>query len=224
MNTLDDLRTSLDRHASGLADRDVSARPGAVRERVRVVRRRRAAAVGLSAAAVVGALVGGGIALLPGDAPPPPLVVRPTHPGHPGRTPVPDFPTRLDDGSLLVDDFVGPQGDPELSFRVRADTDAPQWSVYCAPARSGWFTVSFNGEKRMFGQCGTASGEAGSGWSTFEDLVRADGSPVGPGDTIEVEIRLLESQGSSALASDPRIRLGAGVYELPAPADDGPQG
>ena len=56
MNTTDDLRSTLDRHASGLADHDLHVRPVAVRERVRVVRRRRRAAVGGVAAAVVGAL------------------------------------------------------------------------------------------------------------------------------------------------------------------------
>jgi hypothetical protein len=58
MSTLDDLRTTLDRHASGLPDDHLSVRTGAVRERVRVVRRRRRAGVA-GALAVVLATVGG---------------------------------------------------------------------------------------------------------------------------------------------------------------------
>ena len=56
MSTMDDLRSTLDRHASELTDHDVHARPVAVRERIRVVRRRRRAAVGSVAAVVVGAV------------------------------------------------------------------------------------------------------------------------------------------------------------------------
>jgi hypothetical protein len=58
MSTLDDLRTTLDRHASGLPDDHLSDRTGAVRERVRVVRRRRRAGAA-GALAVVLAVVGG---------------------------------------------------------------------------------------------------------------------------------------------------------------------
>ena len=56
MSTTDDLRSTLDRHASELTDHDVHARPVAVRERIRVVRRRRRATVGGVAATVVGAM------------------------------------------------------------------------------------------------------------------------------------------------------------------------
>lgn len=56
MSTTDDLRSTLDRHASGLADHDLHVRPVAVHERIRVVRRRRRGAVGGVAAAVVGAV------------------------------------------------------------------------------------------------------------------------------------------------------------------------
>jgi len=222
MNTLDDLRTSLDRHASGLADPDLHARPVAVRERVRTVRRRRHVAATAAAAVVVAALVGGGISLLPGDASAPRLAVRPDRIA--SGEPVPDFPAQLGDGSLLVDDVVGTQGKPELAFRVRVDTDAPRWMVSCAPAGSGWFTLSINGVERMFGQCGTASGETSTGWVTFDNLERADGSPLIPGDTVDVEIRLLRNRNSSHLASGDDLRLGVGVYEMPAPAEGGPQG
>src|SRR6478672_2563894 len=57
MSTTDDLRSTLDRHASGLADRDLHVRPVAVHERIRVARNRRRGAVGGVAAAVVGAVV-----------------------------------------------------------------------------------------------------------------------------------------------------------------------
>jgi hypothetical protein len=59
MNTLDDLRRTLDAHAGDVRDDVTHARTAAVRGRAAVVRRRRAAGVGAAAAlAVVGALVG----------------------------------------------------------------------------------------------------------------------------------------------------------------------
>jgi hypothetical protein len=60
MSTLDDLRTTLDRHASGLPDDHLPDRSGAVRERVRVVRRRRKAGAA-GTLAVVLAVVGGAV-------------------------------------------------------------------------------------------------------------------------------------------------------------------
>ena len=60
MSTLDDLRTTLDRHASGLPDDHLTDRTGAVRARVRVVRRRRRAGAA-GALAVVLAVVGGAV-------------------------------------------------------------------------------------------------------------------------------------------------------------------
>ncbi|MFC4786081.1 hypothetical protein ACT8ZV_16500 [Nocardioides sp. MAHUQ-72] len=53
MNTMDDLRGTLERHAADLADHDLHVRPVAVRERIRVVRRRRRAVTGAAAAVVV---------------------------------------------------------------------------------------------------------------------------------------------------------------------------
>lgn len=53
MNTLDDLRTTLDRHAEGLDDTERHVRPVAVRARIRAVRRRRAGAVAIAAAVVL---------------------------------------------------------------------------------------------------------------------------------------------------------------------------
>ncbi|MBA2956017.1 hypothetical protein GON03_16890 [Nocardioides sp. MAH-18] len=56
MNTLDDLRDTLERHADILHDTERYVRPVAVRARIRAVRRRRAAAVAVAAVLV---LVGG---------------------------------------------------------------------------------------------------------------------------------------------------------------------
>jgi len=53
MSTLDDLRSTLDRHADELHDADRYVRPVAVRARIRAVRRRRAAAVSVAAALVL---------------------------------------------------------------------------------------------------------------------------------------------------------------------------
>ena len=54
MSSIDDLRSTLERHADGLADHDLHVRPVAVRERVRAVRRRRRSALAVAAVAVVG--------------------------------------------------------------------------------------------------------------------------------------------------------------------------
>ncbi|WP_028643065.1 hypothetical protein [Nocardioides sp. URHA0020] len=53
MNTLHDLRSTLDRHAEGLDDTERYVRPVAVRARVRAVRRRRAGVAGVAAVLVV---------------------------------------------------------------------------------------------------------------------------------------------------------------------------
>ncbi len=63
MTSLDDLRATLQGHASDVADTDVAVRAASVHTRVGVVRRRRRAAVGAAAAVLV---VAGGVALLPG--------------------------------------------------------------------------------------------------------------------------------------------------------------
>jgi len=69
MNTLQDLRATLDQHASGVHGDSTTARVAAVAGRARVVRRRRAAGVG--AAAVVAVVVTGALALLPDREPGP---------------------------------------------------------------------------------------------------------------------------------------------------------
>ena len=209
MNTVDDLRASLDRHASELSDSGAHGRPAAVRERVRVVRRRRRTAVAASvvtavalAAPLAGSLLSGG-----GHATPEPALPAPT------STPVPGFPARLADGARLVDDEMGAQGEAELEFRVRTGGVPPRWSVYCSPAGSGWFTLSLNGRKQLLAECGEAGTDAGTVSYTFDHLVRADGSPIAPGDPIDVRIRLAERKGSPGLAADPELRLGVAVYE-----------
>ena len=210
MNTVDDLRASLDRHASELPDPGAHGRPAAVRERVRVVRRRRRAA---GAAAVVSAVAVaaplGGSLLLSGDRHAAPEPTRPA----PTSTPVPGFPARLGDGARLVDDVMGAQGDAELEFRVRARGVPLRWSVYCAPAGSGWFTLSLNGRKQLLAECGEAVTDAGTVSYTFDHVARADGLPIAPGDPIDVRIRLAERKGAPGLAAVPDLRLGIGVYE-----------
>lgn len=69
MNTLQDLRATLDQHAAEVGDDLTSARVAAVHGRARVVRRRRAAGVG--AAAVLAVVVATAVALGPRPAPGP---------------------------------------------------------------------------------------------------------------------------------------------------------
>ena len=65
MNTLQDLRATLDQHASGVHDDLATSRVAAVAGRARVVRRRRAAGVG--AAAVLALVTAGVVSALPGN-------------------------------------------------------------------------------------------------------------------------------------------------------------
>lgn len=65
MNTLQDLRATLDQHASGVHDDLATSRVAAVAGRARVVRRRRAAGVG--AAAVLALITAGVLSALPGQ-------------------------------------------------------------------------------------------------------------------------------------------------------------
>lgn len=69
MNTLQDLRATLDQHAAEVGDDVASARVAAVHGRARVVRRRRAAGVG--AAAVLAVAAAGVVAVMPSPAPGP---------------------------------------------------------------------------------------------------------------------------------------------------------
>ncbi len=66
MNTLDDLRSTLHRHADDLDDVERYIRPVAVRARIRVVRRRRAA-IAAAALVVVAGLAGAGMMLRGSD-------------------------------------------------------------------------------------------------------------------------------------------------------------
>jgi hypothetical protein len=70
MNTLQDLRATLDQHAAEVGDDSTSARVAAVHGRARVVRRRRAAGVG--AAAVLAVVATAGVPWLTGDRSPAP--------------------------------------------------------------------------------------------------------------------------------------------------------
>ncbi len=215
MSTIDELRATLESHAAALPDHDAHARSGSVHQRVRAVRRRRLAGASLAAAGVATAVVLA-VASGPhgGGAAPQPAGPGPSHPTPSAdAAPAPSYPPQLVPGGRLVGSFVGEAGQAVLRFEVPAKGPTKLWSIYCAPAGSGWFKVSFNGDERMFGQCGTASGTPSSGWSSFDDLVTRSGAPLGPDDTIEVEIKLYERKGSHVLASDPDIRLGTGVYE-----------
>lgn len=63
MNRIEELRSTLDRHAADVLDHDLGGRVGSVHQRVRVVRRRRRAAVAGAAALTVATVAG--VALLP---------------------------------------------------------------------------------------------------------------------------------------------------------------
>lgn len=69
MNDLEQLRSTLDRHASDVVDHDVHARVGAVRHRVGVTRRRRRGAAAGTAALALAVVAGLGLIRLTGETP-----------------------------------------------------------------------------------------------------------------------------------------------------------
>ena len=114
MSTTDDLRSTLDRHASELTDHDVHVRPVAVRERIRVVRRRRRATVGGVAAAVVGAMA---LTLSLGGARQAPVADR-TLAGH-------EAPRTMSSLGYTYTFAQGRQGDGRAQLRL-APSDRPR--------------------------------------------------------------------------------------------------
>lgn len=214
MSTIHDLRTSLDEHASSVQDHALASRAAEVHQRVRHVRRRRQAVAVAAAAVVVAGVVGVTAALPRGDRRPfPAEQPTPTDATTPSAAaPVPQFPADLNNGAVLLRDLHGRAGQADLRFRVAATGVPPDWSFYCAPAHSGWFTVTFNGVERVMGQCNRGSGEPGVWTSSFDDLTRADGSALRPGDPIHVRMRLFENRHTHRLVSDPDLRLAVGVY------------
>ena len=76
MNTLEDLRASLNQRADQLHDDDLYTRPAAVHGRIRAVRRRRTAVAAVAAVAAVTLVVGGvtGVGALRQPATPQPAV------------------------------------------------------------------------------------------------------------------------------------------------------
>ncbi|MGZ5404187.1 MAG: hypothetical protein ACXWDL_06020 [Nocardioides sp.] len=116
MKTLQDLRDTLDQHASGVHDDSTTARVAAVAGRARVVRRRRAAGVG--AAAVVAVVAAGALAALPGE--------RDIAPAQ-----APDSFTALG-WTYRVADTVDTEGD-----RVRTDLEVSQLPRLVSWATSG---------------------------------------------------------------------------------------
>jgi hypothetical protein len=220
MSTIDDLRTSLDEHAASVQDHALVSRAAEVHRRVRVVRRRRQAGAVAAAAVVVVGAVGVAAALprgeqtnTPVDLPAPTGTPSPATPAPAGA---PEFPQQLGDGAPLAGEFVGAAGQADLRFHVRATRGTLRWSTYCAPRHAGWYTVTFNGVERMMGQCNSSPGDPGTWWSSFDDLTRADGAPLRPGDRIDVRVRLFENRHTHTLVSDPRVRLGVGAYDAPA--------
>lgn len=101
MNTLDDLRTTLDRHAEDLDDTGRSVRPVAVHARIRAVRRRRA---GIVATAAALALVGGVAAVSSLRSPGTPQPASVVGVDVPETIDVLGFPYVLDDTASLGDD------------------------------------------------------------------------------------------------------------------------
>ena len=138
MNTLDDLRSTLDRHAAALDDTDRLVRADVVRSRVRTVRRRRAAAVAVVAVVVL-ALATATIGLVRGPD-------RPQPAGHgdvevPAEISVHGFGYRLADtvkasadGTVDLDESTAPRAVTLVATGLGSG-QATLWSGYWPIAR-----------------------------------------------------------------------------------------
>ena len=191
MSTTDDLRSTLDRHASELTDHDVHVRPVAVRERIRVVRRRRRGAVGGLAAVVVGAMA---LTLSLGGGQPAPVADR-TLAGHVAPETMSSLgytytfaQGRQGDGRVRL--HLAPSDQPRLvswatsgpdnEVRLRGVDASPRTVttddfgdfVLVPPQRDGTITVTGSGEVALatYDLSGAAPGDTEDG-ITFRDDV-----------------------------------------------------
>lgn len=160
MNDLDQLRSTLDQHASDVVDHDVLGRVGAVRQRVRVARRRRRAAAAGTAALTLAVV--GGVALLPerGDDP------VPTTPSVLGMT----VPSSFDSLGYTYRFDRAVEGDTQVSVRLAA-SDEPQLV--------SWGTVGDDDTVEVTRYGTTTTYDA----ADFSDFVL-----VGPGDATTVRV------------------------------------
>lgn len=161
MNDLEQLRTTLGRHADDVADHDPLARVGAVRQRVRVVRRRRRAAT-VGAAALTVAVVGG-LVLVPGSG----RDLEPATPTVLGMT----VPSSFDSlGYTYAFERTAAADDGRASVRLPA-ADVPQLV--------SWGTVGDDDTVEVTRHGSTTTYEA----ADFTDFVL-----VGPGDATSVRV------------------------------------
>ena len=161
MNDLEQLRTTLGRHADDVVDHDAHARVGAVHQRVRVVRRRRRAAAVGTAALTAAAI--GGLVLVPG----------------PGNDPVPATPTVL---GMTVPSSFDSLG-YTYAFERTAAADDGRASVRLpaadVPQLVSWGTVGDDDTVEVTRYGSTTTYEA----ADFTDFVL-----VGPGDATSVRV------------------------------------
>ena len=231
MNTLHDLRATLDQHAHDITGDPATARVAAVHGRARVVRRRRAAGVGAAAALAVGAA---GVLTVVGQPAPGPAAAPDTLTATGWRYQLEDT-ARTDEDALSVDlpasdlprlvswSTSGDDQDVVLRYHEeRIASDVADFGDYTM------LPPGFEGQVRVSGPEGlvlatyavdtsfTPEG-VGSGLSTFrEDVVGLDflGAAEGAPGQASVEVEVQPGEGKvwlgyhcSALPRDARINI-----------------
>ncbi len=133
MNSLDDLRSTLDQHAGTVSSGvGTAGRTSAVHERVRVVRRRRRVGAAAGTAAVLAVV--GGVALLPRDTD---REVAPTGPSELGI----DLPQELESVGFTYEYAGTATGDGQVSMRLPA-SDEPRLVTWGTADGSDAVTVT----------------------------------------------------------------------------------
>lgn len=222
MNTLDDLRTTLEQHAEGFDDTARPARVAAVHHRVRAVRRRRASAGVVAATlAVVAGVAAVGSLREPGSVEPAgPSVVGVDVPD---RVSVHGFPYDLIDSGAVPEGeawFVrGPQAVPQSVSLVGRGLGSGSATLYADDeAVSRVFgdgvgaPVPVAGDVALTVRYDGAPGDSRTGLAFYE----ATGEPA-PG-VADGAIVFREQVGSATLV-DAAFSTGPSVVELPAAGD-----
>jgi hypothetical protein len=215
----DELRNLLHDHGDEVHDVGTPARIGAVRDRVRIVRRRRAAVAGGGVVAAVAAVA---LTVVPSGAPSP-------GPAEPGPTEVDGytkdgviFPAEAN-GRQLLGAQVGGRGESELVFTAPAPEAEPDLQIspvcYGPAADEHAVSVSVNGTF-MFGVTCEANrpvDPSGEGFSATGEIEEAfAGLGLTPGEPMTVRVWLRDRSTDNTLVEHRDMVVGAGVYGRPS--------
>lgn len=233
MNTLDDLRHALADHAP--ADDGLAARPAAVANRVRAVRRRRTAVGAALASVVVAGVAVAATALPSGDSPEPAPTVDPTTTATTAREAVTFAPEA--GGYQLRGSMLAEPGEREFERSTVLPADV-QFAVHCSTSvrvddgpRMPWVTVEVLGWRVLQVSCGAGGApyddpaaflygpdtEDGTGF--IGTRTAADGTVrerrFAADRNITFTVRLTDRDGGRYTQPLGDVELGLGIYGRP---------